>query len=330
MHSTEIASRALRLYYRMTRIRKTEERIIRQYAEQNAEFKAGRTPAHAIRCPTHLSIGQEATAVAGCESLTNDDVVWSTHRCHGHYLAKGGDLNRMMAELFGRQGGCAKGKGGSMHLVDTSVGMMGSSAIVGGSLPLALGAALAFKKRGEPRVSVAFFGDGAVEEGTFHEAMELAGLWKLPVVLICENNQYATFSTLTARQVNSAWTRADSYGVVGVHTDGNNILQMSRVVESAVERARNSEGPTFIEADTYRWCAHVGTDPDTGLGARTQAELDTWKERCPIRRLVNQMSDDERAQLPVLDTQIDEEIENAVQFAHQSPAPTAEELFHDL
>ncbi len=198
--STEALDARFDRYARMLLVRRVEEWVIAQYAAQNAVFARGENPSLSIRCPTHLSIGQEAAAVGVASALRAGDTAFSTHRCHAHYLAMGGDLPRMVAELLGREGGCARGKGGSMHLIDTSVGMMGASAIVGGSIPLAVGAAMSSAMRGAASVAVAFFGDGAVEQGVFHECLNLAALRRLPVIFACENNLYATLSHVSARQ----------------------------------------------------------------------------------------------------------------------------------
>jgi len=314
-------------YRQMVLIRRMEEWVIEQYAEQNAAFARKETPAHAIRCPTHLSIGQEAAAVGVCMALRPSDVVFSTHRCHAHYIAKGGDLRRMAAELLGRNTGCAQGKGGSMHLTDPSVGMTGSSSIVAGSIPIAAGAALAFKKRGLDSVAVAFFGDAATEEGVFHETMHCAGLWKLPLILACENNFYATLSHISARQVTPIHERAASYGVHGVHVDGNCVEDVFDAAADAVQRARSGNGPTLIVSDTYRWFAHVGPNTDTGKNRRTAEELASWKERCPIKRLRATLESTwEREELDRVESEAAEAVRDAVDEAKRDPEPDSEEL----
>ncbi len=321
----------VRMYAQMQLVRRAEERVIEQYHWQNREFAEKRNPPHTIKCPTHLSIGQEASAVGLCSALDVQDVLVSSHRCHAHYIAKGGSLNAMMAELFGRTTGCAHGKGGSMHLVDTSVGMMGSSAIVGGAIPLALGMALPFKMRGEAHVSVACFGDAAVEQGVFHESMHYAALRKLPVIFFCENNGYATLSPFAARQHVPIYARAASYGMAGIRVDGNNVVEVCEVVREAASTARAGDGPTLIECETYRWIGHVGPDRDAGTGPRTKEELESWIERCPITRLRKQL--ELRVSKEVLvqaDADVERKLDDAVAFAKASPSPTAEDLFHGV
>jgi len=267
------ADNARAIYQNLLRIRMTEEAIAANYAEQE------------MRCPVHLSIGQEAAAVGVCAALTDDDAAFSTHRCHSHYLAKGGDLNAMIAELYGKRTGCAAGLGGSMHLVDERVGMMGASAIVGGSIPLAVGAALKFKMDGEPHVAVAFFGDGASEEGVFHESMNFAALHKLPVLFMCENNFAATASPLEARRaVDNIFEHGKIFGMPGVRVDGNHVGEVLQAATEAVRHARAGKGPSLIEARTYRWMKHVGPEIDQTSGKRTPEEWGQWQQKCPVRR----------------------------------------------
>ncbi len=322
----------LTLYERLLLVRRAEERVIEQYAEQNASYARKEIPPRTIKCPTHLSIGQEAAAVGVCAALTNDDVVFSTHRCHSHYLAKGGSPRRMMAELFGKRTGCAKGKGGSMHLVDTSVGMLGASAIVGGTLPLALGAALGFQLRGERRVAVAFFGDGAVEQGVFHEAMNIASLRRLPVLLVCENNFYATLSHVSTRQTGTIAQRAAAYGAVGVDVEGVDVRSVLRVAQDAVARAREGGGPTLIEVRAYRWMSHVGTEPDTGKMQRTAEELASWKARCPVAGALQALvaAGTTSEALAAVEDRVKAQLDDAIAFATESPEPDASELFDDV
>lgn len=306
------------LYRSMALVRKTEEKIVALYPEQE------------MRCPTHLSIGQEAPAAGVCAALAASDVTYSGHRGHAHYLAKGGDLRAMMAELYGRVTGCSRGKGGSMHLVDPSVGVMGASAIVGGSMPLAVGAALAARLRDRDTVAVAFFGDAAVEEGVFHESVGFAALRKLPVIFACENNFYATYSPLTSRQVNDdIYRRVSPLGVPGVRLDGNNVTEVHRAARQAVHRARSGEGPTLLEMRTYRWRDHVGPGYDVSVGYRTQAELDAWMACDPVATFARALeaggvlSPAARADI---DARLDHDINEAVAFAKGSPYPDASEL----
>ena len=310
------------LYVTMPRIRRAEETIAALYPEQE------------IRCPTHLSIGQEAGATGVCLALRMADTAVSTHRCHAHYIAKGGELRAMFAELYGRATGCCGGKGGSMHLTASEVGMLGASAIVAGSVPLALGTALAARMGGTDEVAVAFFGDAAMEQGVTHESMALAALRRLPVLLVCENNLYATSTPLRTRQAGSDLAvRAAGHWLPGVTVDGNDVVAVYRVARTAVERARRGQGPTLIEVKTYRFREHVGPNYDIDQGFRTQAELDRWMAREPVGGLARRL---ERAGvLPaarraVLDAQIEADVADAVAFAKSSPFPEPAALFADV
>jgi acetoin:2,6-dichlorophenolindophenol oxidoreductase subunit alpha len=320
----------LRAYRDMFLVRRVEERIIEQYAEQNAAFAKKEAPKRAIKCPTHLSIGQESAAVGVAMALTKDDVAFSTHRCHAHYLAKGGSVPAMMAELMGKETGCSAGKGGSMHLFDESVGMLGASAIVGGSIPLAAGAALSFSLQKKPHVAVAFFGDGAVEQGVFHEAMNVAALRKLPLLLVCENNAYATLSHVSSRQAAPIAERAASYGgVAGVRVSGDDVLAVERAATEAVRRARAGEGPTLLEIDVYRWMSHVGTVFDTGKMRRTAEELDEARRRDPVmlarKRLV-----EAGVSLEDLEREVLQVIEDGIRFADESKEPARTAMFEHV
>jgi pyruvate dehydrogenase E1 component alpha subunit len=306
------------LYRSMALIRRTEERIVALYGEQE------------MRCPTHLSIGQEASAVGVCAALRRDDVIFSGHRCHAHYLAKGGDLRGMMAELYGRETGCAHGKGGSMHLVDPEAGAMGASAVVAGSIPLAVGAALATRMRGGDGVAVAFFGDGAVEEGTFQESLAFAALRRLPVVFACENNFYATYSPLSSRQVaDNIFERGAPLRVPGVRLDGNDVTAVYRGTREAVARARRGAGPTLLELRTYRWRDHVGPGFDIAVGYRSQAELDAWMARDPVGcfgRALERAGVSATAEREAIHGELDAALDDAVAFAKGSPFPAHAEM----
>lgn len=317
-----ISAIAKDVYLRMLRTRKVEEKIVELYPQQE------------MRCPTHLSIGQEAAAAGVCTALRADDRVFSTHRCHAHYLAKGGDLKQMFAELYGRRTGCAKGKGGSMHLVQPELGLMGASAIVGGSLPIAVGAALAAKMQRKDRVSVAFFGDGCVEEGVFHESLNFASLHKLPVVFVCENNFYATHSHQSARQpADNIADRAQAYAMPGVRVDGTDAWAVYEAAEQAVERARSGKGPTLLEIRAYRWKEHVGPNFDYAMGYRTKEELDSWMARCPVRLFETRLSAEgimTEAELVRVGSALDAEITEAVRFGKESPEPDLGEMMADV
>jgi TPP-dependent pyruvate/acetoin dehydrogenase alpha subunit len=230
----------------------------------------------------HLSIGQEASATGSCLPLRADDAITSTHRGHGHCIAKGADLTRMMAELLAKETGYCRGRGGSMHIADVATGNLGANGIVAGGIPIAAGAALAYQLRGEDRVVACFFGDGAANEGAFHEAVNLAAIWKLPVVFICENNKYGmSFSTEKSFAIEHISERAAGYGIPGVTVDGNDVVAVHDTVSEAVDRARRGEGPTLVENVTYRWKGHSKSDKNL---YRTKEEIADWRERDPILR----------------------------------------------
>ncbi len=256
--------------------------LIRRVEESIAEgIVAGQ-----VLCPCHLYVGQEAVAVGICSSLRIDDFVFSTHRSHGHYLAKGGDVQSLISEVFCKETGCSGGWGGSMHVADPQLGLPGSSAIVAGTIPLAVGAALAFASRGQDRVSVAFFGDGATNEGVFYESMNLAALWKLPVLFVCENNLYSTHMPVDMCIANTDIAqKGHLFGMPSEKVDGNDVVAVASAGRTAVERARCGGGPALIECLTYRWRGHVGPNHDVEKGLRSQEELDSWMRRCPVKTL---------------------------------------------
>jgi acetoin:2,6-dichlorophenolindophenol oxidoreductase subunit alpha len=296
------------LYTTMLFIRRVQEKIAEIYPQMPRK----------IQCPVHLCTGQEAVAVGVCANLYQNDFVFSHYRCHGHYLAKGGSLKALFAEIFGKETGCAKGQGGSMHLIDAKHGFIGASAIVAGQIPVAVGAALAFKMRNEKRVSVVFFGDGACEEGIWHESMNFAALKKLPVIFVCENNFYAVKSSLTARQVkDNIYERASNYGMPGVRVDGNNVEEVFGVACKAILRARKGLGPTLIEARTYRWrqhCENTFFDPDI-LEGRSKKEYESWQKRCPIKSFEKYLLKNKilkKSDLTGIVAKIDKEINNAI------------------
>ncbi len=312
----------IELYTVMLRIRRVEEVIAEVYAEQE------------MRCPTHLSIGQEAAAAGICVALRKDDSVFSTHRCHAHYIAKGGDIHRMIAELYGKATGCAGGKGGSMHLADESVGMMGTSAIVGASIPLAMGAALAFTMQRTDRVAVAFFGDAGTEQGIFYETMNYAALRRLPVIFFCENNFYATQSPFHHRQVNdNIYQRGEIYGIPGERVDGNDVLEVYRASVRAIARARSGQGPTLLECRTYRWREHVGPNYDWDLGYRTREEVEGWMEKCPVKRCREYLlatGQATEAELRTIAGKIEKDIQEALARAKADPYPDAVALYTNV
>ena len=252
----------------------------------------------------HLSIGQEASATGTCFALRDDDAITSTHRGHSHCIAKGADLERMMAELLAKETGYCRGRGGSMHLADVATGNLGANGIVGGGIPIAAGAGLAYKLQGIDRVAVSFFGDGASNEGAFHEGVNLAAIWNLPVIFLCENNKYGmSFSTEKSMNVENIAERAAAYGIPGVTVDGNDVEAVHEVVTTAVDRARAGEGPTLVEALTYRWKGHSKSDKNL---YRTREEISEWRDKDPIGRFETLV-----AERGVLDAAAIEEVRTA-------------------
>lgn len=238
-----------------------------------------------MRCPTHLSIGQEAAAVGVAAALSDEDLALSTHRAHAHYLAKGGDINAMLAEIYGKAAGCCGGKGGSMHLIDRSVGFMGSTAIVGNSIPLGVGLGLSLKQKKSKNISVVFFGDGSTEEGAFYEAVNFAIIKKLPVLFVCENNLYSVYSPLSVRQPADRviYKMADALGIKSAIGDGNNVEETYNLAKNAIQEIHENKAPYFIELTTYRWREHCGPDYDNNIGYRTEDEFQNWKKKDPIK-----------------------------------------------
>jgi len=305
-----------KLYITMLRIRIFEEKVTELL------FK------NEIRCPTHLYNGQEAIATGVCINLNRNDYVFSTHRSHGHYIAKGGDLKMLMAELYGRSDGCSGGKGGSMHIIAQDVGFMGSSAIVGGNLPLAAGTALASKIREDGRVTVVFFGDGATDEGVFHETLNFSALYKLPILFICENNFFSTHLPLFLRQpADNLVEKVSTYLIPAVRVFGNNVLEIYKTAQILLKDVRSGKGPAFIECRTFRWKAHVGPWDDLDVGYRKKKIVEEWKRRCPIKMLENLLSmkgllkESERV---VIRKEIQKEVEEAIVYAKENPFPDDE------
>jgi len=307
----------LTLYRMMVRARRLEEKTA-ELAE-----------AQEIRCPVHLYLGQEAVAAGICANLDRTDYLFGTHRSHGHYLCKGGELKPMIAEFFGKATGCAGGRGGSMHLIDLQHGMPGTTPIVAASIPMAVGAALASKMRGDGRVTAAFFGDGATEEGTFHESMNLAAVCKLPIVFVCENNFFSSHLPLLKRHVqDNLNVYSHGHSVPETRIDGNDVIAVYRAGKAAVEHARAGHGPTFLECRTYRWRGHVGPAWEWNLNIRSREEVEEWMTRCPIRALANQLEARGigATRLAEITRQSDEEIEEAVRFARASEHPPTDSL----
>lgn len=279
----------------------------------------------------HAYVGQEAVAAGVCANLRPDDYITSTHRGHGHCIAKGGDLKKMMAELFGRRAGYCKGKGGSMHIADIGLGILGANGIVGGGMPIAVGAALSAQYRGTDQVVVCFFGDGASNTATFHESLNMASIWDLPVIFVCENNLYAVSTSQQEHQrIQDISDRARGYAIPGVSIDGNEAIAVYETAREAVGRARGGKGPTLIECKTYRWRGHFEGDPQP---YRPKEEVEEWMRRCPIDRLKGRLllqklfSDREWEEMV---RTIELELEEAVRFAEESPFPEPQEALEDV
>lgn len=306
-----------RLYRSLYRIRRAEEEIARIY------------PTDKIKSPVHLSIGQEAVSVGVCEALRPEDVVFGTYRSHALYLAKGGDLKRMMAELFGKATGCAKGKGGSMHLIDPARGVMGTSAVVGSTIPLAVGYAYALKLRAKRAIVASFFGDGAVEEGAFHESLNFARLKNLPVLFVCENNFYAIHTHQRERQpFDNICDRARSYGIPAERFEEDDVLKIFERMTPAVELIRSGScGPLFFECRTYRLKEHVGPNDDFHLGYRARSEAEPWIQNDSCRRLAALLDPAVRGRI---EAEVEDEIHGAIEFAEQSPFPAPADLYSDV
>jgi pyruvate dehydrogenase E1 component alpha subunit len=299
--------------------------MIRKFEERNAELITQKK----IICPTHLYIGQEAVAAGVCSELGKDDWVFSMHRSHGHYIAKGGDIRTMMAEMYGKATGCSKGRGGSMHLASPDVGLPGSPAILASSIPLSVGAGLAFSLQEKDNVSVAFFGDGATNEGVFSESLNIAALRKLPVIFVCENNLYATHLHISKCLADiDICKKAEAFGVPAIRVDGNNVIEVFNVAKKAIEDARSGKGPTLMECMTYRWRGHVGPSYDVDTGIRSKEELEHWMNRCPIKmfeKLLFKQGILSESEKNKICESIEEEIEEALIFAKESPFPDQNE-----
>jgi len=281
----------------------------------------------------HPYIGQEAVAVGACSNLRKDDYITSTHRGHGHIIAKGGDVKGMMAELWGKETGLCRGLGGSMHIADTDLGILGANGIVGGGIPISVGAGLSAVYRETDQVTICFFGDGASNQGTFHESLNLAALWKLPVIFVCENNLYAFFTPQRDHQsIKDVAVRAQGYDVPSEIVDGMNVIDVYKAVNKAVVRARNGEGPSLIECKTYRFRGHVEGDPDAGL-YRTKEELEEWKQRDPIVLLKKDLLENYSVadeELAAIEENVTNEINEAIEFAKKSPFPKPESALEGL
>ncbi|MCC6533041.1 MAG: thiamine pyrophosphate-dependent dehydrogenase E1 component subunit alpha [Burkholderiales bacterium] len=304
--------------------------LIREFDERIIGLRAGGDIYGAI----HPYVGQEAVAVGVCAALTRADRVTSTHRGHGHCIAKGADIKRMMAELFGRIDGYCKGKGGSMHIADFSVGMLGANGIVAGGLPLAAGAALAAQLDGKRQVAVCFFGDGAVAEGEFHETLNISALWSLPLVFVCENNLYGGSSPIDVQhRTTDIAVRAAGYGMPAVSIDGNDAMAVFEAARAAVDRAREGDGPSLIECRTYRWHFHNMLRATIPAETRPSTELAAWRARDPIARLASALLSRRTLTeegLTAMRMQVRGDVDEAIAFAQASPFPGREALLEDV
>jgi TPP-dependent pyruvate/acetoin dehydrogenase alpha subunit len=279
----------------------------------------------------HLYIGEEAVATGACLALNDDDYITSTHRGHGHLLAKGGDSKRLLAELCGRVTGYCRGKGGSMHAADLSLGILGANGVVGGSFGIATGAALSAQKRRSGQVTVCFFGDGAANQGVFMEVLNMAALWKLPIIYLCENNCFGEYTRREEATVNCQpiGARAAAFGVPAIEVDGNDVIAVYRAVKEAADRARAGEGPSFIEAHTYRLSGHHLGDVGFGRGYRTKEELEERRQQEPVgrfRRWLLENGHCTEAELEEIEAQVETEMQEAVEFVKQSPMPDIQEV----
>jgi TPP-dependent pyruvate/acetoin dehydrogenase alpha subunit len=294
-------------------------RLCRRFEETvHDQFGDGQVPG-----PLHLSIGQEAVAVGGCWNLRRTDAILSTHRGHHHCLAKGASAERLMAELLGRSTGYSRGRGGSMHVAIPEIGLLGTNGIVGGGIPIATGAAFGMQAQGRDDVTVCFFGEGATAAGVFAEALNVAALWRLPVIFLCENNQYVELTPQSLHVAGDIYTRGESYGIRGQRIDGNDVSEVASAVGTAVERARAGGGPTLIEAVTYRWFGHYAGDR---AAYRLEEEVQEWRERDPLIRARAAVPD---ADADAIDADVEDEIEAALTFAQQSPVTGVDVLSID-
>lgn len=309
----------IEMYNQMLKIRKFEERAMELFAE-------GQIPGF-----VHLYIGEEAVATGVCANLSQDDYITSTHRGHGHILAKGGNLKEMMAELYGKETGYCKGKGGSMHIADATKGILGANGIVGAGHNLAVGAGITAQYKGTEQVCICFFGDGSTNQSTFHEALNLASIWKLPVVFVCENNLYGiSMSQCRHQAIQDVSDRAVAYNIPGVTVDGNDVFAVYEAANEAIKRARNGQGPTLVECKTYRHRGHFEGDPTS---YRADEELAEWLKKDPIKRLEKYMLDNKiiaAEELEILNKAVDQAITEAVEFANNSPYPSLEAAVEDI
>lgn len=313
----------INLYKNMLLIRLAEEEIAKRY-------KFGK-----MRCPTHLSIGQEASATGVGLALTKSDLAVSTHRAHAHYLAKGGSLKRMIAEIYGKATGCCKGKGGSMHLIDRSVGFEGSTAIVGNTIPIGVGLGLSLKLDSKNAVSVIYCGDGSVEEGVFYESINFAVTKKLPVLFVCENNAYSVYSPLKVRQPKGRKIHemVAAMGIETKHEDGNDVRKVNQLTKHAISQIKKNGAPFFIELETYRWREHCGPNFDNDIGYRSEDEFLEWKKRDPIKLFEKKLIKEKIAtknQLSLFKKDIKLKVKDAFAYAEKSPFPNSSKAYESM
>ncbi len=309
------------LYQTMVRIRLCEESLVEPILKEE------------VRCPVHLYCGEEAIATGVCAALSETDYIFGTHRSHGHYLAKGGSLKGLISEIYGKETGCSRGRGGSMHIIEPEKGVMGAAPIVAGTISLALGTALASKIRKEKRVSVSFFGDGATGEGVLYESLNFAALKKLPVLFVCENNFYSTHMPIReCRPNNDIFKIGKSYDILSLKVDGNDVLEVYEAAQKAVEACRNDDGPVFIECVTYRLRGHVGPDDNihgTHTDIRPEEEIKEWRKKDPVINFEHFLLNNnilEKGDIDEIRKQIEKEIKDAHLFAKNSPYPEKSEL----
>lgn len=313
------SEKLITIYEKMFRIRAFEEKVGELFAKGKlAGF-------------VHCYVGEEAVAVGVCQNLDDKDYITSTHRGHGHLIAKGGITKYMMAELYGKSTGYCKGKGGSMHIADASKGILGANGIVGAGFPIATGAGLSFKYQKTDQVAVCFFGDGASNRGTFHESLNLASIWDLPVVYVCENNMYGEFTPQSRHQkINNISDRAASYGITGVSVDGNDIFAVYEAASLAIDKARKGGGPTLLECKTYRYRGHFEGDPQE---YRAKEEIEDWRRKDPIIKLKKHLLENkicDETKINKLEENINKEILEAVEFAEESPNPKPKEALENV
>ena len=310
-------------FFQMLRIRKVELKISELYPEEE------------MRCPVHLSVGQEAVAVGVCSALQKKDIALSAHRSHAHYLAKGGDLKSMLAELYGKKTGCAEGKGGSMHLIDLEAGLIAAVPIVGSTIPIAVGSAWGNMMQDKSVTTAVFFGEGATETGVFHESLGFASLHNMPMIFVCENNLYSVYSSLEVRQSNKRNNIkiAEAQAIVSLKAQVNDVSSVYGVIKESISIIKKQKGPVYVEFDTYRWLEHCGPNDDDHLGYRKDKEVKKWKTNCPIEKtkdylLNNKLADEKEIQ--TVSQELDDEIEEAFEFAKTSPFLDKKHLYTSI